>query len=433
MTNFKIVSPFFENISLISQQEITNKICTIHINSNKEIKIPLLVAVSFSNLISQMLLSDALMTDFYINDSSIDDINDSIIDKLSDLMNLKEIQLENEEIVKIAKLGKILGNCELLTPFKNSMKELEHDLNEENAIALIKQKISFDIPIEELQSEVSFVASNFTNFVNQLIELGSDMKYQNVIEGVVKHEKIQLEKEDDMLLFILKLCEQNNNYELLFQYVWLEYCSVESISIFIQYVNEKICKDNHLKSIIRCINRRLVQDQMPITKFDTKRYNYEIIEYNADDPLNGILRQEYLKNNADMRTSSTGSGDVYDLLKNSIEADFYSNDEPNSWIEGSLKNKKLFSLTKYVIRGRKTGSAHLKSWKLEGHRISDGNWIELDSHQNEPFDQLVLKVFPINSNEKFDTVRLTQTGKTTVNTNYLNMNAFDIFGKIYTN
>ena len=74
MANFKFVSPFFENIYSVSKQEITNRICTIHINNNKEIKIPLLVAVSFSSLISQMLTNDSLMTDFYIEDPSLNAI-----------------------------------------------------------------------------------------------------------------------------------------------------------------------------------------------------------------------------------------------------------------------------------------------------------------------------------------------------------------------
>ena len=135
-----------------------------------------------------------------------------------------------------------------------------------------------------------------------------------------------------------------------------------------------------------------------------------------------------------MRASSTASGDVYDLLKNDTNLDFCTNNEQNSWIEGNLKNKKPFTITKYVIRGNKNPANwnQLQSWKLEGRRISDGNWIEIDSHQNEPFDKLVVKTFPIQSQEKFDTVRLTQTGKTTANNDCLQINAFDIYGNIYT-
>ena len=107
MANFKFVSPFFENIYSVSKQEITNRICTIHINNNKEIKIPLLVAVSFSSLISQMLTNDSLMTDFYIEDPSLNDIQDSVIDKLIELLNLNEIQIEKRRNSTIQKSWKI--------------------------------------------------------------------------------------------------------------------------------------------------------------------------------------------------------------------------------------------------------------------------------------------------------------------------------------
>ena len=435
MSNFKIRSTYFENIYSISQREITNKTCTIHINNNKEIEIPLLVAVSFSTLISQMLLSDPLMTDFYVEDSSLDNVKDDIYNKFEDLLNLKEIQLDSEERAQIAILGKVLENNELLAPFLELMKEYEQNLNEDNVISLIQQKMAFNIPIDELNNEISYIASNFSNFVDKLIDLGNDIKYSNIIECVVKHENIQMDSEDDLLLFVISLCKHNHEYERLFEYIWLEYCSVESISHFVEYLNENICKDNRLKSIIKCINRRLIQDQIPIKNIDLMRYNFSIIEYNESEPLNGILRHEYLKDNVEMRTSGTSNGDVYDLLKNSKEVDFCTKDEPNSWFEGNLKTKKPFTITKYVIRGRKykhsDGYGHLQSWKLEGHRVSDGEWIELDSHQNEPFDQFVLRTFSIQSKEKFDIVRLTQIGKNTGNYDDLKINAFDIFGCIH--
>ena len=429
MTNFKFVSSFFENIYSVSKQEITNRICTIHINNNKEIKIPLLVAVSFSSLISQMLTNDSLMTDFYIEDPSLNDIQDSVIDKLIELLNLNEIQIENEEIQQFGKLGKFLGNKELIQIYLNFVKENEQNMNEENVLPLIQQKYSFGIPMEEFNSEFSFVSSKFTKFVDQLIELGKDIKYYNIIESIVKQENLLLETEDELLLFILKLCEEND--------VWLEYCSTEAIREFIEYINKYICKDNHFKCILKCINRRLIQEQIPVQIWEHKRYVIKLkleskYEYNGNDPLNGLLRQEYLKGNVEMRTSGTSYGDVYDLLKNDTNLHFHTHSEQNSWIEGNLKNKKPFTITKYVIRGNKFSGYHLQSWKLEGRRISDGNWIEIDSHQNEPFDRLVVKTFTIQSQEKFDTVRLTQTGKNTSNCDSLRINAFDIYGNIYT-
>ena len=48
---------------------------------------------------------------------------------------------------------------------------------------------------------------------------------------------MQLHK-DELLLFILKLCEENNEYELLFENVLLEYCSTEAMTKFIARSNE---------------------------------------------------------------------------------------------------------------------------------------------------------------------------------------------------
>ena len=264
-----------------------------------------------------------------------------------------------------------------------------------------------------------------------LVKILNTIKYYNIIESIIKHENLLLETEDELLLFILKLCEENNEYELLFENVLLEYCSTEAITKFIEYVNKYVCKDNHFKSILKCINRRLIQEQIPVQNNNKKRYVIKY-EYNGNDPFNGLLRQEYLKSNVEMRASSTsGSQNVFYLLKNDTSSYFATDNQQNSWIEGNLKNKKPFKVTKYVIRGHTGTDNHLRSWKLEGRRISDGNWIEIDSHQNEPFNKLVVKAFPIQSNEKFDTVRLTQTGKTTSNGDYLIINAFDIYGNIY--
>ena len=125
MTNFKLVSPYFGNIHSTSQHEILNTICTIHINNKNEIQIPLLVAVSFSSPISQLLLIDPLTTDFYIEDKLLDNIQENVFDKLKMLLNMKDIQLEDEEIIQIAKIGKVLGNDELVALFNNKIKEYE--------------------------------------------------------------------------------------------------------------------------------------------------------------------------------------------------------------------------------------------------------------------------------------------------------------------
>ena len=223
-----------------------------------------MVAVSFSSLISQMLTNDSLMTDFYIEDHSLNDIEDSVIDKLIELLNLKEIQIENEEINQFGKLGKFLGNKELIQIYLNFVKENEQNMNEGNVIPLIQQKYSFGIPMEEFNSEFSFVSSKFTKFVDQLIELGKDIKYYNIIESIIKQENLLLETEDELLLFILKLCEENNEYEILFENVLLEYCSIEAIREFIEYINKDIEKYNEISTIK--LNKMFIIPGYKVTK-----------------------------------------------------------------------------------------------------------------------------------------------------------------------
>ena len=59
---------------------------------------------------------------------------------------------------------------------------------------------------------------------------------------------------------------------------------------------------------------------------------------------------------------------------------FFTQNSPNSFIKASLKDGKTFILKSYMIRGNKENDNHhqLKSWKLEGQKASNGEWIVLD-------------------------------------------------------
>ena len=152
----------------------------------------------------------------------------------------------------------------------------------------------------------------------------------------------------------------------------------------------------------------------------------------TNESLRGILYEENQRGNVVMSCSSTNNGNVYDLIKADVNADFYTNDSSNSWIQASLKNDKPFILNKYMIRGHihtESCYGHLKSWKLEGKKESNNEWIVLDTHNNEPFDKLVTKVFTVSCSEKLNAVKLTQTSTNADNKNFFNINAFDIFGE----
>ena len=68
------------------------------------------------------------------------------------------------------------------------------------------------------------------------------------------------------------------------------------------------------------------------------------------------------------------------------------------------------------------------NWKLEGQKASNEEWNLLDSHSNDPTKQLQVRTFDVSCEEKLKAVKLTQTGKTTLDNDLLIINGFDIFG-----
>ena len=86
-----------------------------------------------------------------------------------------------------------------------------------------------------------------------------------------------------------------------------------------------------------------------------------------------------------------------------------------------------------MIRGTKwiDTNHQLQHWKLEGQRASNGQWVTLDSHQNDPTRQLQTRTFDVSCDEMLKAVKLTQTGKETSGYNHLRINAFDVFGLLF--
>ena len=121
------------------------------------------------------------------------------------------------------------------------------------------------------------------------------------------------------------------------------------------------------------------------------------------------------------------------LLKADDNSNFFTNNESNSFITASLKDGKSFIVKSYMIRGNRhsDNSCQLQTWRFDGQRASDGQWITLDTHENDPTRQLQTRTFDVSCDEKLKAVKLTQTGVNTYRGNHLCINAFDIFGLLF--
>ena len=156
-------------------------------------------------------------------------------------------------------------------------------------------------------------------------------------------------------------------------------------------------------------------------------------EIGKEDPRRGIFGRENENGNATISASSTLNGDVKYLLKANDYSDFYTYNEPNQFITASLKDGKSFIVKSYMIRGNWGSDTNnqLQNWKLEGQKASDGQWVTLDSHQNDPTRSLQTRTFDVSCDEKLKAVKLTQTGEDTYGNNHLFINAFDVFGLLF--
>ena len=73
-------------------------------------------------------------------------------------------------------------------------------------------------------------------------------------------------------------------------------------------------------------------------------------------------------------------------------------DSYNSSFFGELAReiqKNGYDLMLHFIKDYSEINYCLKSWKLEGCRMSDRCWIQIDSHHNDTFTKLAVKAFPI--------------------------------------
>ena len=426
MTKFQIHSQPYSNIMMFFDKEITNSECTICFNNKYTMKLPLLVAIASSSVISQIVFNDITCREFNINIEK--NLDEQFYRKMENAVLMKEITLQEEELESFFYFGIALGNSSIKKAIKNML--ISTNIDEKSVITNVMRKII--LSDGEYTKEAEFLAQSFESMKEKIYELAkfSD-KSVMIIELILKSDKLQLESEDSLLEFVLSLCQMNKVYEQLFEYVWLEYCTISKIKLFIEYMALNVFKKGYSDGITKCLSRKLLQKTN--TMISPRVYSYKnFFEISDDDPLNGIFRREDSKGNVDITASSVSNGSAVKLVQADPNNDFYTKDEPNSWIQASLKDKKAFIISKYMIRARKSnitsGINHLQTWKLEGLRSLDNKWIIIDTQENQRLCKFNIKIYPVSCKEKLTAVKITQTGPSSDGDNNLGINAFDIFG-----
>ena len=457
------------NISLYCS--IMNKEDTFTIKiKEKEIHLPIEIAVSLSTKILEILMNDPTTRMFTIDIEFLDEKSIDVIEEF--LTNYsKELDdniLSNDKmILDLANFGYAFGNSLFVTPLKLKYSSTSNidNLSIQDLINRIEYKFilsKFEKTENKEQNnlnymvdpEIEYISKHFDVFCkeNSFVEWCKNINNMSLLESIFSYQSFCVGTEDSFLLFLLDLCKTNILFSSLFTFAYLEYCSVEVVKQYIVFINDYFQSSKISQvglSMISCLQRRCTNQidekgliSLERHKLQTKHdqnQKKDVYQYQEENPFNGILNNEHQSNNVNIIPSSVErSGnqyDVYNLVLKPIEGKstcFYTQNIKNSYITFSLKDSSKFIVDGYMIRGNwNTTSYKMKSWVILGQLATSGDWIEIDKKENQnKFSCYEVRYFPIKETQQLTAVKLMQIDETYDGSNKLVIGSFDIYGRV---
>jgi hypothetical protein len=218
----------------------------------------------------------------------------------------------------------------------------------------------------------------------------------------------------------------------LLRFVRFEYLSAECISDFFSAVPDSI--DRHLWE---SISRRLIP-QVPLVSppKSLKEVEFPLKQAKSVDGIISYLTQKHGGNVHDTGIVTITSKSVYwdapwCALRNvadltDTDSAFDSKEEPGQWVCWDF-HKMRVRPTNYTIR-----TDLLKSWVVESSLDGEA-WTEIDRKtDNEDFmDGWETASFAVSNSAECRFIRLTQTGKNHKGSDYLHIQAFEVFGTFF--
>ena len=487
MASFSLQNEYFQriidfcNFSRTSGQEIScnsaNSDSLLQIcYGDREIFIPTEFCIIFSSKIYQMVISERTINSIDLKSLHKHEFRNKeneerIMNLLKDNSYVVE-NMSNEDILDFFEFGLDIGCTYFMIPlFEKFSNESNKDCSNETIESLLsnityksliieyfnkQKKFIYNFPLKQnitYESELDYVIKNFNKIIKSdfFFKWCLEKANINILEQIFSHNNLCLDSEDSFLNFILNLCKKDSSFVHLLSYVYIEYCSIECVKTLIEYIDERLSQ-NYEKCesefFIKCLSRRCLKLNNGISLPILKERHKEIkekehkclldVKYDSNNPKRGIFNIEYEKNNVDLTASSNYNPNnpkrrLEDLFQLKDDYSFETKNESYSWIKASLKDKKYFTINKYMIRGNwNNGTEQLKSWTLKGQLYSSKEWVEIDSHNNETeFKKYEIRTFDVNTKEKFIAVQLYQTGPNYNNNYWFNISGFDVYGQIY--
>ncbi len=359
------------------------------------------------------------------------------------LLDFKEHDISENQINFILEIIEKLENKEIDLYDENCSTSINND----NIFNLIKKHQQYGkLYSKNLIEDIEYIASHFYELCNDHENDLSNLDI-DILMKITSNENLKLIKEDQLMMFINKLCSKDVKYSKLYENVIFAKVSNPLIIEFTKCFDmrditpkiwEQICQRIHDNS-----GEKISDKELPIKN----RYIINGINISNDEQeeFKGILTFLHERSNGhieeEIDMSVSGTRDSSRLPKNmypfeSKNEQFASANELNSWICFDFKDKKI-SPSCYKIRSSYGDSNcwNLLNWVFEGSNDKK-NWEVLDKQDNCPYlnGNGAIHAFNISNedNKEYRCVRVRTTGPNRNGTYYLVMNTFELYGRIIT-
>lgn len=435
----------------IKKKNKMNQTCSIQLNPSCIMNVPFqnyeknfTFIVNGEEFLTSKFISDLLspkICKIHTIDPTIDlfYINTNEHGQFSYVLDLVKFSLNTiplSEIPFIYEVMEILQN----ETISLSEEELQQELTIDNIFSSIQQHEKFvKFYSKSYQQEIEYIASHF-------YEICDNKKYnlsllnQNTIERILNHSNLILKDEDQLLHFVNFLYSQDHEFTSLYETIYFERVSSNSISNFI----DQFDISNITNSIWRNLSLRLKHDVKVIVNHnDQNRYIRKKMAFVENNEFNGIINYliQNSGNNIDNEITLTSSSNDHEdkndnwtdiknvLYFNKEDKGFFTKNIKDSWICFDFKKRKIIP-TGYTVKT--DVGQFLKSWFIE---VSNDNktWEIIDERDCSDLNaKYKVKTYKMNK-PNFKEVQYIRIRQDKSHTSYhLGINTFEIYGILLT-
>jgi hypothetical protein len=298
---------------------------------------------------------------------------------------------------------------QICTLYSRLFQEICRELGNSELLAQVAgARITIEDVPDRSSLEIAFIAAHFSEVADDITEIG-------VLDEVLRHPSLHIQSEDWLFEFLVR-----SNLFPLFEHVWFDFLSAESMSGFLDLVSPSELNVGRWQGI----RRRLVCPVLNIRHF------------RPDDPLDGVisfLTKRYGGNAVTVTGSSQILQDSKFAPRNAAalgdDSVYDSGGRVNQWLCYDFDGM-LIRPTHYTIRS--AGYYNLKTWVVEGS-TNGSSWVDLDRrYENHDFesDEKIVRTFAVAKSEEVRMVQLRQLYKNHARNFRLVLCGFEIFGTL---